>query len=276
MGLIHSSDPAVHALQFLDVINMKDPTQKAHFYRSTLKDALPFIPRVSIREIHFTREIRHPARCIIQILIRTPHGGILIPRLSSFNYVSLIISPRINICEFTVNGIFYVLTFTLKGNKQLYENCFRFFRNLFTSHPTTSKSLELFSSAFRQIMSTGLFASDVVQLLSILKFREILKFAEKSWIRAGRREPLLWRLKMCKTGPSTGVTWTPLQQCTFHSLLLDARTILTSRNAFHLLFRLKFEYPSGRNLKKSSELERIVFPQLFWWKTSLIMISFHL
>lgn len=42
-----SSDPAVHALQFLDVINMKDPTQKAYFYRSTLKDALPFIPRVS-------------------------------------------------------------------------------------------------------------------------------------------------------------------------------------------------------------------------------------
>lgn len=42
-----NSDPAVHALQFLDVINMKDPTQKAHFYRSTLKDALPFIPRVS-------------------------------------------------------------------------------------------------------------------------------------------------------------------------------------------------------------------------------------
>lgn len=52
MVLIHFSDPAVHALQFLDVINMKDPTQKAHFYRSTLKDALPFIPRVSIRGIH--------------------------------------------------------------------------------------------------------------------------------------------------------------------------------------------------------------------------------
>lgn len=41
------SDPAVHALQFLDVINMKDPTQKTHFYRSTLKDVLPYIPRVS-------------------------------------------------------------------------------------------------------------------------------------------------------------------------------------------------------------------------------------
>ncbi|CAD7082852.1 unnamed protein product [Hermetia illucens] len=39
------NDPAVHALQFLDVINMKDPTQKSHFYRTTLKEVLPFIPR---------------------------------------------------------------------------------------------------------------------------------------------------------------------------------------------------------------------------------------
>ena len=40
------SDPAVHALQFLDVINMKDPTQKAHFYRNTLKETMPYIPKV--------------------------------------------------------------------------------------------------------------------------------------------------------------------------------------------------------------------------------------
>lgn len=52
--LILFSDPAVHALQFLDVINMKDPTQKAHFYRSTLKDALPFIPRVNNFFFHFS------------------------------------------------------------------------------------------------------------------------------------------------------------------------------------------------------------------------------
>ncbi|XP_055536693.1 SCY1-like protein 2 isoform X3 [Wyeomyia smithii] len=39
------SDPAVQALQFLDVINMKDPTQKTHFYRSTLREVLPFVPR---------------------------------------------------------------------------------------------------------------------------------------------------------------------------------------------------------------------------------------
>lgn len=41
------SDPAVHALQFLDVINMKDAPQKNNFYRTTLKDILLYIPRVS-------------------------------------------------------------------------------------------------------------------------------------------------------------------------------------------------------------------------------------
>lgn len=41
------SDPAVHALQFLDVINMKDPGQKSQFYRTTLKEVLPSIPKVS-------------------------------------------------------------------------------------------------------------------------------------------------------------------------------------------------------------------------------------
>lgn len=30
---------------------MKDPTQKTHFYRNTLREALPFIPRVSIIHI---------------------------------------------------------------------------------------------------------------------------------------------------------------------------------------------------------------------------------
>lgn len=49
-----NSDPAVHALQFLDVINMKDPTQKSHFYRNTLREVLPFIPRVSYLRMHNT------------------------------------------------------------------------------------------------------------------------------------------------------------------------------------------------------------------------------
>ncbi|XP_060534730.1 SCY1-like protein 2 isoform X3 [Cylas formicarius] len=38
-------DPCVHALKNLDTIMMKDPTQKNHFYRNTLKDALPYVPK---------------------------------------------------------------------------------------------------------------------------------------------------------------------------------------------------------------------------------------
>lgn len=40
------SDASVQALQFLDVISMKDPSQKAAFYRGQLMDVLPMIPRV--------------------------------------------------------------------------------------------------------------------------------------------------------------------------------------------------------------------------------------
>ncbi|KAL4717625.1 hypothetical protein ACJJTC_000774 [Scirpophaga incertulas] len=39
------SEPAIHAMQFLDVITMKDPNQKSNFYRTTLIDALPYIPK---------------------------------------------------------------------------------------------------------------------------------------------------------------------------------------------------------------------------------------
>lgn len=39
------SDPAVQALQFLDVISMKDPSQKAQFFRTTLTQVFPYIPR---------------------------------------------------------------------------------------------------------------------------------------------------------------------------------------------------------------------------------------
>ncbi|XP_076329759.1 SCY1-like protein 2 [Tachypleus tridentatus] len=38
------TDPSIHALQYLDVIQMKDSTHKSHFYHS-LKGALPNIPR---------------------------------------------------------------------------------------------------------------------------------------------------------------------------------------------------------------------------------------
>ncbi|XP_025993291.1 SCY1-like protein 2 isoform X2 [Solenopsis invicta] len=38
-------DPFVHALQFLDVSKMKDVHQKEHFYTTTLRELLPYMPR---------------------------------------------------------------------------------------------------------------------------------------------------------------------------------------------------------------------------------------
>ncbi|XP_037901135.1 SCY1-like protein 2 isoform X3 [Glossina fuscipes] len=38
-------DPAVNALKFLDVVNMKDTSQKSHFYKVTLMETMPLIPR---------------------------------------------------------------------------------------------------------------------------------------------------------------------------------------------------------------------------------------
>ncbi|KAB7502374.1 hypothetical protein Anas_09263 [Armadillidium nasatum] len=40
------SDPVVSCLQSLDSIDMKDPNQKSHFYRTTLVETLPLIPKV--------------------------------------------------------------------------------------------------------------------------------------------------------------------------------------------------------------------------------------
>jgi len=39
-------DPFVHALQFLDVSKMKDLHQKEHFYTTTLRELLPYMPKV--------------------------------------------------------------------------------------------------------------------------------------------------------------------------------------------------------------------------------------
>lgn len=51
--LIFNSDPAISALKFLDVVNMKDTQQKSQFYKTTLIEAMPLIPRVSDAQSYF-------------------------------------------------------------------------------------------------------------------------------------------------------------------------------------------------------------------------------
>lgn len=56
-------DPAVHALQYLDVIQMKDTTHKSHFYHS-LKGALISIPKVRKIEFHIPATLSPASRKI--------------------------------------------------------------------------------------------------------------------------------------------------------------------------------------------------------------------
>ncbi|XP_055612281.1 SCY1-like protein 2 isoform X2 [Uranotaenia lowii] len=85
------SDPAVQALQFLDVINMKDPTQKTHFYRSTLREVLPFIPRKlwwqhiwpnlqqEMRADEVLAAVLQPALTLVQESSNTEYEAIILP-----------------------------------------------------------------------------------------------------------------------------------------------------------------------------------------------------
>ena len=55
--LIILSDPAVQALQYLDGIHSKDPKEKAQFFRTTLTDVFPLIPKVSFMALIIKRRI---------------------------------------------------------------------------------------------------------------------------------------------------------------------------------------------------------------------------
>lgn len=58
---IINSDPAIQALQALDVLLMKEPNQKSTFYRTTMMEVLPYIPRVS----HNVHTILNNFKCIV-------------------------------------------------------------------------------------------------------------------------------------------------------------------------------------------------------------------
>lgn len=50
-------DPLVHALQFLDVSKMKDVCQKEHFYTTTLRELLPYMPKVRASFVTFRTDL---------------------------------------------------------------------------------------------------------------------------------------------------------------------------------------------------------------------------
>lgn len=67
-------DTSVHALQYLDIIQMKDTMHKASFYYS-FKNVLPLIPKVGARARQGgdTRECDHAIQRIAQSLASCPY-----------------------------------------------------------------------------------------------------------------------------------------------------------------------------------------------------------
>lgn len=68
------SDPGVNALQFLDVINMKDVQQKRHFFSTTLPDSLKHIPRVCLSQTKLCMRWRwrHPTALTVIAMVVLP------------------------------------------------------------------------------------------------------------------------------------------------------------------------------------------------------------
>ncbi|CAH2103811.1 unnamed protein product [Euphydryas editha] len=100
------SEPAIQAMQFLDVITMKDPAQKSHFYRGPLIEALPFIPK-KLRWQHvwpaIQLEIRTAevlASVLVPIIWMTNEATTeefctyILPALKTVDFMSLMNSPK--------------------------------------------------------------------------------------------------------------------------------------------------------------------------------------
>ncbi|XP_076248315.1 SCY1-like protein bma isoform X2 [Calliopsis andreniformis] len=89
-------DPPVHALQFLDVSKMKDFVQKKHFYTTTLKGALPYIPRklryqhvwtylqTELENEDFQSAVLQPVLYIVQDSTPEEYNQIIFPTLRMF------------------------------------------------------------------------------------------------------------------------------------------------------------------------------------------------
>ncbi|KAJ6640725.1 SCY1-like protein 2 [Pseudolycoriella hygida] len=104
-------DTTVHALQFLDVINMKDPTQKAHFYRNTLREVLPAIPRKlwwqhvwpclqqEMRTAEVLAAVLQPALALVQEATLAEYETIILPSFRAMFSAPKSIQATVTILE---------------------------------------------------------------------------------------------------------------------------------------------------------------------------------
>ncbi|XP_058983498.1 SCY1-like protein 2 [Musca domestica] len=86
-------DPAVNALKFLDVVNMKDTSQKTQFYKVTLMESMPLIPKKlwwqnlwpmlqsEISNGEVLAAVLHPVLTLLQDASRQEYESVMAPTM---------------------------------------------------------------------------------------------------------------------------------------------------------------------------------------------------
>ncbi|CAH0716092.1 unnamed protein product, partial [Brenthis ino] len=100
------SEPAIQAMQFLDVITMKDPAQKSHFYRTALVEALPFIPKklrwqhvwpvlqLEVRSTEVLADVLIPVIWMTNEATPEEFGSYVLPALRTVDFSNVMNSPK--------------------------------------------------------------------------------------------------------------------------------------------------------------------------------------
>ncbi|XP_026682592.1 uncharacterized protein LOC103513646 [Diaphorina citri] len=128
IGKEKSDDPVIQALQFLDVISMKDPATKTVFYKETLIRALPYIPKVRISHPTATKtvfyketliralpyipkntrtiipEVRIPEPLFLRLMLSDKRYGLSVNLMATRVMPSLLpqtVNPQLNLEQFT-------------------------------------------------------------------------------------------------------------------------------------------------------------------------------
>ncbi|KAM7294094.1 SCY1-like protein 2 [Ixodes scapularis] len=151
-------DPAVHGLQYLDVIQMKDSTHKSHFYHS-LKTALPNIPKLEGSLHNMLDRVPHHLQEPLQGLLQVdPRRR---PNAQNFSMIKYFMDPA-------VHGLQYLDVIQMKDSTHKSH----FYHSLKTALPNIPKKLwwqHVLPSLKMELQSPEVLAAALQPLLFIIE-----------------------------------------------------------------------------------------------------------
>ncbi|XP_026500292.1 SCY1-like protein 2 isoform X2 [Vanessa tameamea] len=116
------SEPAIQAMQFLDVISMKDDAQKIHFYKGPLIEALPFIPKKlrwqlvwpamegEVKSPEILGSVLGPIMWMTNECTLEEFESFILPVLKSVDFMDLMESSNTEPCETLLENLHYLIS----------------------------------------------------------------------------------------------------------------------------------------------------------------------